>query len=302
MGADQAVVPVQLQEAVWDQHPGVSPAHRANPRRRRVQPAAAYRPFSASRRDPARTCGRRGNIVHQVPGGVEENLRVAAPAVTIPGGAVRGYVQGIAFHRPKRCMDEPVQQLIGAAEEARLPPVRIDSNGLDVLRADDHVGVHLRAAEAEDREGHAIAVLTLGACVVDGLQGRGVLALDALDVAQGQAAVPVRQLAAADADALSGPGLHAERHPARQTLPEVEQPHHVGGDGHRGSETFMLRYRHAVGGGGDGGFPWPSLRRWATDGRSRFHRPCCQQSRWGCRCSRPSCRRWQWSASCRRYG
>ena len=253
---ENAVVPVALPEAVGNQHPRVRPAHAAvhhahvkvhaaggsNLR----QAAAALLPVVHVVHILAR---KRGEI-KQIRGGVEENLRVARPAVALAGGAVGGNVREIALGRPHRGLHKPVQQLVGAVEPAGALQIGIHRHGREILGKEGHVGVHQHIPEAEDGEGGLVRIDSLPAKVFHLLQGRGDFPVCTLDVLLGELALPVQHLAKAQEHPLPRPGPQGEGNVAGDVLAKVQHGFARGGGEERRGQALMFGDGHVVRGGG----------------------------------------------------
>ena len=246
-------VPVHFPETIGVQYPNIGPAHTAvhGPHievsapvgRDLGKPAILFLPVEHI---PQILFGE-GGIVKEIIGRLEENLGVPRPAMALPGGAVRGDVQGIAFRRPDDRIHETIQQFIGALKVSCLLQIRVHGNGRYIFRLQDEIRFHFRIPKTKYGKSRLVCIVALLADIFYLLKRSGDLFIAALDIFLGQISVLIQQLPETEQQPLSFFRLDAERNVSCDVLSEVQQHPAVWRFRKDRCKMLPLRHRHIIG-------------------------------------------------------
>ena len=183
-----------------------------------------------------------GIRVAQEGGRPAENLRVPRPAhALVPLGAVRGDVQEVVLQAPLYVVLQLVHQRVRAGEGAGSAHAGMHHAGGEVFRP--HLpGPCLQLGVAEALEGEQLTILRAPAPA-----DVAYLCLGRAQVGKVGVALGVQGLEAPQMHQIARLAGHAEAHPARQVLPEVQ--HRVALGGHDDLlHRQLLRHAHAAAG------------------------------------------------------
>ena len=198
-----ARIAVHLVEHIRDEHARIRPARGAvhcvhigidAARRRDLTEAAVLAlPVAHIGNILARHCV----VIEEIARRLNEDLRIARPAVPLARRAVGGNVGVVVLGRPARVLDKLVEERMGAIKGDRALHIRIDSDGGEVVLSPRNIPLDEHILETEDGKFRLVIVDALPAGVLDLLQRGLALLLDALEILLRKFAVLIEHLAEA---------------------------------------------------------------------------------------------------------
>ena len=249
-----ALVAVLLPQPVRDEHARVRPARRAvHCIHVKIDAAlgsdlAITAVFAAAVVHIVDILAAEGVVIEQIARRIDEDLRVARPAVPLARGAVGGNVGVVILCRPQRVLHELIDEGMRAVKPYRLFHIRIDGYGGEVFCFPRRVALYKDVLKAEDGKFGLVIVYTVFTSIYDLLQWRGALFGGALNVLLSKFTLRVEHLAEAQPDRLSRLCVYGKRDISRDVLPEVEHFIPLGRSDHlRVFEPFVLGEGNVVG-------------------------------------------------------
>ena len=198
-----ARIAVHLVEHIRDEHARIRPACGAvhcvhvgiDAARRRDLTEAAVFPLSVAH--IGNILARHCVVIEEIARRLNEDLRIARPAVPLTRRTVGGNVGMVVLSRPARVLDKLVEERIGAIKGDRALHIRIDGDGGEAVLSPRGIPLDEDVLEAEDGKFRLVVVDALPTGVLDLLQRGLALLLDALEILLRKFAVLIEHLAEA---------------------------------------------------------------------------------------------------------